>query len=133
MLAGRGNRRVIPQSAAHIGNGVLSAPAQACWIGFTAWLRYSGAVVEAIVHYEAVLMQVALDRALESRSSSESRVLVDETRTFLRCIGDAASLEARRAQYELAQIGESIARAVAAGEGASVHPAQHVRRHEVKV
>ncbi len=122
------------RSAASFHDGVLSAPAQACWVGFTAWLRYSSAVAEAFARYEASLMQAALDRAHEGRGSSpsESRVLVDETRALLRRIGEAATLEARRAQFELEQIGESIARNAAAGEGPSLHPNQHVRRHEVK-
>ena len=79
-------------------------------------------------------MLAALDPTHEGRgtSLSESRVLVDETRTLLRRVGDAATLEARRAQYELEQIGELIARAAAASEGASLPPNQHVRRHEVK-
>lgn len=121
-------------SAAPFGDGVPSIPEQACWIGFTAWLRYSGAVADSFLRYEASLKQSALDRAHEGReiSPSENRVLVDETRAFLRRIGDAASLEARRAQYELEQIGESIARAAAAGDCASLHPNQHVRRHKVK-
>ncbi len=116
------------------GGGVLSAPAQACWIGFTAWLRYSGAVAEALARYEASLIQAGFDWAGEGRgtSPSERRVLVDETRAFLRRIGDAATLEARRTQYELEQIGESIAQAAAVSDGASLHPSQHVRRHEIK-
>ncbi len=116
------------------GDGVVSAPAQACWIGFTAWLRYSGAVADALVRYEASIIQAGLDRADEGRGTSPSagRVLVDETRAFLRRIGDAATLEARRAQHELEQIGESIAQAAAVGDSASLHPSQHVRRHEIK-
>ncbi len=66
-------------------------------------------------------------------SLSESRLLVDETRALLRRVGDAATLEARRAQDELEKVGEWIARAVAAVEGAPLHPDQRVRRHEVKV
>jgi|SRR6516165_270116 hypothetical protein len=110
---------------------VLSAPAQACWIGFTAWLRYSGAVAEAFARYEASLIQAELDRADEGRGTSPSagRVLVDETRAFLRRVGDAATLEARRAQHELEQIGELIAQAAAVGDGTSL---DHVRRHEIK-
>lgn len=131
---GSGSPAVPEWSAASFGDGVLSVPAQACWIGFTAWLRYSGAVAEAFTRYEANLMQAALNRAHEGRGSSpsKSRVLVDVTRAFLRRIGDAATLEARRAQYELEQIGESIAQTTAAGEGPSLHPNQRVRRHEVK-
>ncbi len=124
----------MPAGLDAFGDGVLSAPVQACWIGFTAWLRYSGAVAEALARYQASLIQAGLDRAEEGRgtSPSESRVLVDETRAFLRRIGDAATLEARRAQYELEQIGESIAQAAAVSDGASLHPSQHVRRHEIK-
>ncbi len=122
------------QSSASFGDAVLSAPALAYRIGFTAWLRYSDAVAEAFVRYEASLMQAAHNPAQEGRgtSTSENRVLVDETRAFLRRVGDAATLEARRAQYELEKVGESIAQTAAAGDGPSLHPNQHVRRHEVK-
>jgi hypothetical protein len=121
----------MPAGVDVFGDGVLSAPAQACWIGFTAWLRYSGAVAEAFARYEASLIQAELDRADEGRGTSPSagRVLVDEARAFLRRVGDAATLEARRAQHELEQIGESIAQAAAAGDGTSL---DHVRRHEIK-
>ena len=124
----------MPAGLNAFGDGVLSAPAQACWIGFTAWLRYSGAVAEALARYEAGLIQAGLDRTDEGRGTapSGSRVLVDETRAFLRRIGDAAALEARRAQHELEQLGDSIAQTVAVGEGASLHPTQNVRRHEIK-
>jgi hypothetical protein len=114
--------------------GISETPSpilQACWIGFTAWLRYSGAVAEAFARYEASLIQAELDRADEGRGTSPSagRVRVDEARAFLRRVGDAATLEVRRAQHELEQIGESIAQAAAAGDGTSL---DHVRRHEIK-
>jgi hypothetical protein len=114
-----------------LGSLFSSWEAQACWIGLTAWLRYSGAVFEAFARYEANLIQAELDRADEGRGTSPTagRVLVDEARAFLRRVGDAATLEARRAQHELEQIGESIAQAAAAGDGTSL---DHVRRHEIK-
>jgi hypothetical protein len=122
------------QSSRSVGDAALSAPAEACRISFTAWLRYSDAVAEAFVRYEANLIQAALNPAQEGHgtSTAENRALVDETRAFLRRVGDAATLEARRAQYELEKVGESIARAAAAGDGASIDPNEHVRRHEAK-
>jgi hypothetical protein len=113
---------------------VFSVPAHACWIGWTAWLRYSGAVAEALVRYEAGLAQLAPALAYEGLEASPNdiRVLVDETRTLLRRVGDAGSQEARRAQYELEKIGEAIACAAAAGELGSFPHDPHARRHEVK-
>ena len=46
-------------------------------------------------------------------------------------MGEAASLEARRAQFELEKVGELVARAAAAAEGGA-DPQAPVRRHEVK-
>jgi hypothetical protein len=132
--AGLGLPQAPERSAPSFCDAVLSVPAQACWIGLTAWLRYLGAVAEAFALYEASLMQAALGPTYEVRGTapSEGRVLVDEMRTLLRRVGEAASLEARRARYELEQVGESIARAAAADEGASIPHGQQVRRHEVK-
>jgi hypothetical protein len=120
--------------AAPLRDAVFGVPAQACWIGLTAWLRYSSAVAEALVRYEAGLARLAPDLAREGlgASASDTRVLVDETRTLLRRVGDAASQEARRAQYELEKVGEAIACAAAAGERGSFPHSPHARRHEVK-
>jgi hypothetical protein len=120
--------------AASVRNAVFSAQAQAWWIGAAAWLRYSSAVADALVRYEEGLARLRPDPAHEDSgtSSSDTRVLVDETRTLLRRVGDAASQEARRAQFELEKIGEAIARTAAAGERESFPHDPHARRHEVK-
>jgi hypothetical protein len=120
--------------AASARDAVFNAQAQAWWIGMTAWLRYSSAVAEALVRYEAGLAGLTPDLAQEgfAASPSNTRVLVDETRTLLRRVGDAASREARRAQYELEQVGEAIACAAAAGESGSFTGNPPARRHEVK-
>jgi hypothetical protein len=121
--------------AAPVRDAVLNVPAQVCWIGLTGWLRYSSAVAEALVHYQTGLARLAPDPAREglAASPSDTRVLVDETRTLLRRVGDAASQEARRAQCELEKVGEAIACAAAAGERGSFPHNPHARRHEVKV
>lgn len=120
--------------AASARDAVFCAPAQAWWIGATAWLRYSSAVAEALARYEAGLAGLTPNPVHEglATSPSDTRVLVDETRTLLRRVGDAASREARRAQYELEKVGEAIAGAAAAGERGSFADNPHVRRHEVK-
>jgi hypothetical protein len=120
--------------AASVRGAVFSVPAQACWIGLTAWLRYSSAVAEALVRYEAGLARLAPNLAHEGpgASPSDTRVLVDETRTLLRRVGDAASREARRAQCELEKVGEAIACAAATGERGSFPHNPDARRHEVK-
>jgi hypothetical protein len=120
--------------AASARDAVFSAQAQAWWIGLTAWLRYSSAVTEALVRYEAGLARSASHLAHEgfATSPSDTRVLVDEMRTLLRRLGDAASQEARRAQHELEKVGEAIACAAAAGEHGSFPHNPHARRHEVK-
>lgn len=113
---------------------VLSAPTQALWIGFLAWLRCSGAMFEAFGQYEAALVQVARNpgRGGSGLTPTENRALVDETRLLLRRIGEAGSFEARRAQHELERLGERIAQAAAAGEDASAPPGERIRRHEAK-
>jgi hypothetical protein len=120
--------------AASARDAVFNASAQAWWIGATAWLRYSSAVAEALVRYEAGLAGLGPDLAREgfATSPSNTRVLVDETRTLLRRVGDAASREARRAQHELEKVGEAIACAAAADERGTFPHDPHARRHEVK-
>lgn len=120
--------------AASAREAVFGAQAQAWWIGWTAWLRYSSAVAEALVRYEAGLAGQAPDLTHEgfATSPSNSRLLVDETRALLRRVGDAASREARRAQYELEKVGEAIARAAADDEHGSFPHNPDARRHEVK-
>lgn len=104
----------------------LAVPAQAMLIGAMAWFRYSGAVVEAWAHYQTDLGMA------RGPSQPQGRALVDDTRAFLRRIGAAASLEARRAQIELDEVGERVAGAATAAEGASIDPDRRVRRHEAK-
>lgn len=113
-------------SLAALGGVAMAVPAQAILIGAMAWLRYSGAVVEAWARYQTDL------GAARGPSQTQSRALADDTRAFLRRIGEAASLEARRAQIELDQIGEQVAGAAAAAEGAFIDPDRRVRRHEAK-
>ena len=132
---GSGRLAVLEQSTASFNDALASVPAQACLIGIEAWLRYSGAVAEAFVQYEMKLRQAMVEPAQEGSGVSllESRLVVDEARALLRRVGDAATLEARRAQDELEKLGEWIACAAAAVECAPLHPDRRVRRHEVKV
>jgi hypothetical protein len=112
---------------------LIGVPMQACLIGFSAWARYSSAVVEALGRYEAGLAEAGFTADRDGGLSPlRDRAFVDETRALLRRMGEAASLEARRAQLELEKVGESIARAAAAAEGGVDPEAPPVRRHEVK-
>lgn len=112
---------------------LFGVPMQACLIGFSAWARYSSAVVEALGRYEAGLAEAGFTPGRDGGLSRlQDRAVVDETRALLRRMGEAASFEARRAQLELEKVGESIARAAAAAEGGADPEAPPVRRHEVK-
>ena len=95
--------------------------------------RYAGTLAELFVRYEASLMRAATDRATgrSAASPAECRVLADELRAFLREIGDAATREARRLEYDLAKVGELIAQAA---DKATPSPQADLdrRRHEVK-
>jgi hypothetical protein len=95
--------------------------------------RYAGTLAELFVRYEASLMRAATDRATgrSAASPAECRVLADELRAFLREIGDAATREARRLEYDLAKVGELIAQA-ADQATPSPHADLDRRRHEVK-
>src|SRR5271166_1862527 len=62
----------LEQSAASFNDALASVPAQACLIGFTAWLRYSGAVAEAFVRYETSLRRAMVELAQEGSGASLS-------------------------------------------------------------
>lgn len=106
------------------------AIAQACGIATVSLMRYWSILAELQLRYQRSLMQAAAARAKgQAASPTECRLLADEVRAFLRGIGDAATLEARRMQQELEKVGEAVARA-ADQATPSQHP--HRRRHEVK-
>jgi hypothetical protein len=108
--------------------------AQACMVAATSSLRYWSALAELVVRYEASIVQAASDHATgqSATSPAECRVLADELRAFLRGVGDAATREARRLQYELEQVSEAIAQATDQATP-SPHPYEHQRRHEMKL
>ncbi len=119
------------EEAAALPETLFGAPIQACLIGFSAFARYSSAVADALGRYEAGLAEAGVTPG-RGLSALQDRAFVDETRALLRRMGEAASLEARRAQVELEKVGKSVARAAAAAEGGADPQAPYVRRHEVK-
>lgn len=121
-----------PGGTAGLTDALAGAPLKACWIGFSAWARYANATMEALNRYQAGLAAATLSTAPDGASPLQGRALVDETRTLLRRMGEAASLEARRAEFELMKVGEAIAEAAAAEEEGGGPDAPYVRRHEVK-
>jgi len=86
--------------------------AQALAIAAGSTMRYWQALADLHARYQASLMRVVADRATGQSAASpiEYRELADELRAFLREVGDAAALEARRLQLELEQVGEAVAR-----------------------
>lgn len=109
------------------------ALAEACMVGAASAMRYWGTLAELGLRYEASLAQAVADRTTgrSAASPAEIRVRADELRAFLRGVGDAANLEARRLQLNLERIGETIAEA-ADQATPSPHPYERRRRHEVK-
>jgi hypothetical protein len=110
------------------------ALAEACMAGAASAVRYWGTLAELRLRYEASLVQTVADRTTgrSAASPAECRVRADELRAFLRGVGDAANLEARRLQLALERIGETIAEA-ADQATPSPHPYERRRRHEVKL
>ncbi len=109
------------------------AMAKAYMVGVGSAVRYQSALAELFVQYGATLVQAATDRATghEAASPSDSRVMADDMRAFVRGIGEAAIREARRLEFDLAKVGETIAEATDHATP-SPYPYQHRRRHEVK-
>ena len=107
--------------------------AEACMVGAASAMRYWGTLAELGLRYEASLAQTVADRTTgrSAASPAEIRLRADELRAFLRGVGDAANLEARRLQLNLERVGETIAEA-ADQATPSPHPYERRRRHEVK-
>jgi signal transduction histidine kinase len=107
------------------------ALAEAAMVAAISAFRYARALAEICARHQGSVIEAMLDRASgeAAGASADSRVLIDDLRACLREIGDAASLEARRLQIELEQVGESIARAATADEPP---PAPHQRPCRVK-
>jgi hypothetical protein len=136
-------RPIQPRDVADSAQGAASqvadltpAVAQA-WMAATAstW-RYWRALADIHARHQGSLVQAVGDRVTNQATASpaeECRVLADELRTYLREIGDAASLEARRLQAALEQVGESIARATDQASPRAHQPGLEYRRqHRAK-
>jgi len=127
-----------PAAVSQVAN-MSPAIAQAGMVAFASTIRYWRVLAELHARYQSSLMQVVADRATGQAAASpaDCRVLADELRAFLRETGDAAMQEARRLQYELEQVSESIAQVVdQATPSPHYHPhhqeRQHRRVHHVK-
>ncbi len=96
--------------------------------------RYWGTIAEVHARYQGAIAQAAVDRSSGQAAASpaECRLLADELRAYLREIGDAALLEARRLQTELEAVGEEIAQATNAASLGGSTPDPRPRRHRVK-
>jgi hypothetical protein len=114
--------------------GMSPALAKAWMAGAASAVRYWSALAELGIRYQASLVHAAADRATgqSAASPAQQRLHADELRAFLRGVGDATSQEARLLQQNLERIGEAIAEAVDRGTP-SPYPAQHRRRHELKL
>jgi hypothetical protein len=131
-------RPIQPRDVADAAQGTASqvadmtpAVAQAWMVATGSTLRYWRALADIHARHQGSLMQAVVDRVANRAvaSPAECRVLADELRAFLREIGDAASLEARRLQAELELVGESIARATDQASQQTHQPSLEYRRH----
>jgi hypothetical protein len=111
----------------------LSLTIEVCSLTFDAWTRYLAASAEAIAQLQMAIAHSTANEPFAGNPSlpAENRVLLDETRAFLRRIGDAGTKEARRVEHGLQQIGESLAQG-AASAVQHPRPDRSIRRHEVK-
>jgi hypothetical protein len=112
---------------------------QAGIVAAASTLRYWRALAGLQARYRSSLMRAVADRgtAQAAASPADCRFLADELRAFLREVGDAAMLEARRLQHELEQVSESIAevadQATPSPHDHADHPERpHRRPHHVK-
>ena len=114
--------------------GMAPAMAQAWMVTTSSAVRYWQTSAEVYARYQQVVMPAVVDRASGQAASrpSERRVLADELRAYLREIGDAAMLEARRLQAELEGISEQIADAADAATPTDSGVDPRARRHRVK-
>ena len=111
------------------------AVAQAWMVATASTWRYWRALADIHARHQGSLTQAVVDRVTNQAAASpaECRVLADELRTYLREIGDAASLEARRLQAALELVGESIARATDQASPQAQRPGLEYRRqHRAK-
>jgi hypothetical protein len=88
--------------------------AEAAAIAMASYLRYGQSLTEIAGRRQWALMQAGAARITGQAASApeECTVLVEEVRAYLREVGETASLEARRLERDLAQIGENLARIV---------------------
>ena len=110
---------------------MLRALGEAYLITLEGSMRCWSSMAEVFLRFQAGLSRAGSATGRSAVSPSEYRVAADEIRAFLRALGDAATLEARRMSYELEQVGETIAQAA---DRATPSPPQRerVRRHEAK-
>jgi hypothetical protein len=123
------------QGAASQVADMTPAVAQAWMVATASTWRYWRALADIHARHQGSLTQAVVDRVTNQAAASpaECRVLADELRTYLREIGDAASLEARRLQAALEQVGESIARATDQASPQARQPGLEYRRqHRAK-
>lgn len=109
------------------------AIAQAYVVCAGSTIRYCGTLAELFIRHGANLLKATANRVTGNNPTpvTECRVVADDLRAFLREVGEAAMGEARRLENDLAEIGESVARATDRATP-SPHPNQDRRRHEVK-
>ena len=130
-------RPIRPRDVADAAQGAASQVAdmtpaviQAWMVATASTLRYWRVIADIHARHQGSLMQAAIDRVTNRAAASpaECRVLADELRTYLREIGDAASLEARRLQAELELVGKSIARVTDQASPQAHRPGLEYRR-----
>lgn len=89
---------------------IFRALLQALSAASTSSLSYGCATQSIIYKYQASLLELNLS---DADSKHKRAMLIDETRGFLREIGESASREGRKFQLQLAKIAEQLAQAEA--------------------
>lgn len=89
---------------------IFRALLQALSAASTSSLSYGYSIQSIIYKYQASLLELNLG---DEDSKHKRAMLIDETRGFLREIGESASREGRKFQHQLAKITEQLAQAEA--------------------
>jgi hypothetical protein len=113
----------------------LSTAMKVYFLTATAWLRYFAATADAAARFQTSMFNARANQTFASDPTlrNKDRVVLDETRAFLRRIGDAGTAEAHRIEYGLEQIGEALAQAATANVEMPLDASdRNVRRYEVK-
>lgn len=94
--------------------GLTPALVEAWTIASASTLRYGQGLTEVFARHQGALLNAATMRVSgDGPTSEQQRAEAEALRQFLREVGDTATLEARRLEHALEQLGEAVAQGAA--------------------